>query len=289
MKSVIIGLENLVLSTKGRTGKETHVSAKMLIAPTLTLWEELAYSVNREVEDHWDNKIKKGIIPTHVLQQGQFNSARHQVEMYRLATGEADAVKKALNFRKFYGDALPKDLRYFGIGTGQALEMILPIANQQKMGVIAYDASQVGCDIGRSIIDQQAHNALGNDVYRADINFACRKKYIPSESARLLVASRVLSVLDKQEPHDLKPKHQRKMARTARRIGKLLSFLDALLIHPQPEDNPGVIWGDTTPDSLGLIAEFMAEGLGNKVEFRILGKIKFYMHTYTAALFVAKC
>jgi hypothetical protein len=119
---------------------------------------------------------------------------------------------------------------------------------------------------------------MDNAVLLADIEVACQTKYIKSGKANKLMACRVLDVLDSQE--------RGKMARTARRIGRLTSFLDALIMHPCSEDNPTAVWGDTTPHSLGEVVEHIQEGRGasRPLDVTELGKESFHGHIYTMVL-----
>ena len=253
---------------------------------------ELALSVNSNVADHWDQKILSGIVPTEVKNQGEVNSAKHAMEMTRLAEFEADVVTKLLDKEwktPAFGPA--EVIHYFGIGTGEALEKVSAVANQQNNDVMAYDISFVGYDNGRKLFEKQrnASNKSNNMAFLADIEFVCNK-FIHSGRSNKLIAGRVLDVLDNQEVGwKRKTKNWRKTARTSRKIGKLLEFLDVLLIHPRPEDNPHAVWGDSTPHTLEEITEYMEEGLmqrvfGGKVQFTLLGNHQFYNHIYTATL-----
>ena len=250
------------------------------------LEQELAGSVDFQVRKHWDRKILEGIVPTEIKDRGPVDSAKHSSEIEKLARFEADVIDKL--FTKEWGidlsDPAIRELHYFGIGTGRALHEVVEIANCARHEIVAYDTSKIACDYGKQVF--RAHRSgLNNRVFLADIEFACRKKYISKDKATKLIASRVLHVLDKEDPYwEREPRRARKTARTARKIGRLLSFLEVMLIHPCPEDNPNAIWGDTTPHRLEEIAEDMEDGLKGKVQLLKLGTVSFYSHVYTAAL-----
>jgi len=95
----------------------------------------------------------------------------------------------------------------------------------------------------------------------------------------------VLGVLDKEEENSEKPPSQRKMARVARKIGKLISLsTECLLLHACPEDNISAVWGDTTPHTLEEVIGYMQEGCGKTTRLSTTkyGTVRFHSHVYTA-------
>lgn len=205
--------------------------------------------------------------------------------MLRLAQFEIQTVQDL--FGNEWGKATDTDrpeLHYFGVGTGVALKGVANIANANSHKVVAYET----CSIGYLNAEEALERKTGevNAVRHADMCFACKRRYIRPDRARKLIASRVLDVLDTQENgYEKKPTHLRKTPRTAKRLGRLLRFLDVLLIHPCKDDNPHAIWGDSTPYSIEEIAEYMRAGLRSSPRVEKLGKISFHGNIYTAVLF----
>ena len=242
-----------------------------------TLKEELAESINPDVQDHWEKKISAGIVPTEVKKQVQVNPALHLEEMERLASFEVRVVQGLYDSQwKPGGRNTPGQLHYFGIGTGVALSRVRKIANENGDEVVAYDVCDAGYRAGLEAF--RGPPSVGNRVLLADIEVACQRRYIKPSKASKLVACRVLDVLDTQE--------RGKMARTARGIGKLTSFLDVLIMHPCSLDNPNAVWGDTTPHTLAEVLGHVQRGRGvaHPLDATELGKQTFHGHVYTMVL-----
>ena len=260
----------------------------------LSLEEELAYSVDPDTKDHWDRKILGGVVPTEVSLKGPVDEEKHRGEVVRLASFQIEIVRKLFDGEWSKENPL-ESFDYFGLGEAKDLREITIAANQKGVRVVGFDTSSVACDNANMVFEEvKKERDLGFDnvAMLADIEFACQKRFIfPSRSKRSgcgggkMLLSRILDVLDKQDKRwERKPIRGRKMARTARKIGKLLPFLEVLIIHPALDDNLDAIWGDTTPYHLETVVGFMQEGLGSRVELKRLGKIEFHKHIYTAAL-----
>lgn len=254
--------------------------------PSITMRQILENSVKSRVGEYWDRKITEGIIPTEVKQQGFVDMGKHNQEMEALTGFEVYTVSRL--FRCLWGsqsDEEIKELHYFGIGEGKALEDIVPIANFFGHRVVAYDVSSVACDNGVRAFMKET---IPGSIHSADIEIACGTRFIPKTGSIKIIASRVLGVLDKQEKNwEKKHSSKRKMARTARKIGKLVSSsAECLLIHACPEDNPNAVWGDTTSHSLEEILGYMQEGSGEVIRLRMTryGSVRFHSHIYTAVL-----
>jgi hypothetical protein len=245
---------------------------------------ELSQSVIEEVEAHWDKKIREGIIPTEVRLKGNVDLDFHARVMDSFAEFEAQIVSELLQTKWKPADPMrPAQIHYFGIGTGAGLAKVTPIANQNGHQVVAYDTCSAGYTNGIDIFASLG-SPLQNTVFMADMCFACQRRYIKPENSPKLIASRVLDILDSQEVNwKKKPRRKRKMARTARRIGRM-PYVDALIIHPCPEDNPHAIWGDTTLHTLEEIVDYMREGHCRNLDVTRLGRHDFHGHIYTAAL-----
>lgn len=251
---------------------------------------ELASSVGVDVESHWSNKVRAGIVPTEVSQNGGADPEKHAEEMNRLAEFETHAVGSLFQGDPIDAAAHQLELHYFGIGTGQAFKKVVTTANSSGYIVVGYDAALASCANGKRVLHeveiQKENHGLENLVFQADIEFACQPPYIDPRHARKLVVPRVLDVTDKQDPDwTHRAKRQRKLPRTARRIGKLLHFLeDILIIHPCANDNPKAIWGDTTPYTLISVVEYVKEGFKGELKWKSLGTVDFHGHIYTAIL-----
>lgn len=245
---------------------------------------ELSQSVEGEVERHWDKKIREGIVPTEVKLKGRVDLDYHAKQVEKFAEFEAGIVSELFpNIWKPADFNNPAQIHYFGIGTGAGLAEVAPIANKNGHEIVAYDTCSAGYTNGIDIF-AKLKSPVQNSVFLADICFACQSRYIPPDNSPKLMASRVLDILDSQEVNwKKKPPHKRKLARTARRIGKM-PYLDVLLIHPCPEDNPDAIWGDTTLHTLEEIVGYMKEGSSGDRNVKRLGTHSFHGHIYTAVL-----
>ncbi len=264
------------MKTGQRLTQEMRLEGELKLAFAL----ELEASVREDVCAHWNNKIHTGIIPTRM--RGKVTTEEHRINAENLARDQI-----AIFERLFATDWKPKDddpvyeLHYFGIGTGEVLQYLIPIANLARHTVIAYDTSDKGYAHGRTAIDL-AKDGLPNTVYMADVEFALQLRYIRPYSARKIVLARVLDILDKQEDGWEKiPYHLRKMARTARKLGSFLHYTEILILHPCPEDNSGVVWRDTTPHPLSDILGFMKEEAQVPFETILEGKVNYYGSVYS--------
>ena len=251
---------------------------------------ELSSSVIEEVRQHWQEKISNGIVLTEVKNRGTVDFSEHMREMHSLARFEGDVVDNLFKGRwkpKAGGDKV-SELHYFGIGLGTGLAQVVPVANRARHEIVAYDTCQIGCDNGAKVFAQQ-NSKYKNRVLLADIHFACKRRYIRPGKASKLIVPRVLDVLDTQDPdREKKLPRERKMAKTARRIGELLRHLEVLLIHPCKEDNLNAVCGDCTLHSLSEVLEYMEEGRKGKLDAQVLGTTSFFGHIYTAVVIGSK-
>lgn len=258
---------------------------KLSVRPALglSIEEKLRASVNPAVKKHWDKKIQGGIVPTETKLKGPIDWGFHETEIQRLAQFEATQAARVMEeITQHEGDSSEMEVHYFGIGLGHGLRRVTAIANLQGLNLTAYDVSTTACDTAREVFEdlQRLHwTGRTNEVFEADIEFACDEEFMSPNKARLIVAPRVLDILDKQDNEQ-----PRKMQRTCLRMGKLLSFLKILLIHPDVNGNEQAVWGDTTPHSLLEVAHFLQTGLGAEIAIRPLGTIDFHRHIYTAAV-----
>lgn len=257
----------------GGIGRKFQLELNQLVEQRLE--QELLASVDPKVQLHWDYKIAEGLTLTQVrLEGGRVNPADFQ-ELVDL-----EVAGFTLFLSRLGREAVGTEVHYFGIGLGVALKRIAMLANQAGMDVVAYDSSLVGCSNGKEVFFQLAGE--GNRVYQADIEFACRRKFISPARARVLVASRTLDVLDNvsQDPG--------KMRRTLRRIGKLMRYVKVLIIHPEPRGNEGKVWYDSTPSPLETVAELAGYGLPRKERGRIklarFGYARFIDRRYSGGL-----
>ena len=235
----------------------------------------LRQSVDPKVQRHWDYKIADGLTPAQLALEGRAVNKENFQELINL---EVEGFTLALS--RWGSNASGAEVHYFGIGLGLALEEIARLANQAGMNVIAYDSSLVGCSNGKEVFWKLGWE--GNRVYQADIEFACRRQFISPQRARIIVASRVLDVLDKVSGDP------GKMKRTLRRMGKLMRYLKALIIHPEPQGNEGVVWHDPIPSPLEHVAELASHGLPRKersmVKLTRLGYSNFVGYRYSGGL-----
>jgi hypothetical protein len=252
------------------------------------LRQELAQSVDPRVLAHWNRKISGGIVPTETLIKGEVDWAEHDEALSKLAQFEVDVVLslcqnqwKPANSKEL---AKVKMVHYVGVGNAEALLRVADVLLVLNHVITAYDTSEVGVKNAEAALEKVFGKGKSL-VFLADILSACQNKYISPKKGSKLILPRILDVLDTQElGWQEKLPRDRKMARTARRIGSLRPFLDVLLIHPCPEDNPGAIWGDTTPHALEEIKGYMEEGSRCELEFKKLGTHSFHGHVYTAVL-----
>jgi len=254
-----------------------RTAASLSTSVHLTLEQELLHSVVPSVEDHWNAKVLSGIIPTEVKQKGSVDLAIHVEALIRLAHFEAENVERIL---PSLGSLTGKKVHYGGIGTALALKLVTTICNKNGAEVVAYDTSSVACENGLRIfseVEYELSEPHVNTVFLADIEFACEERYLDPSTSRLLVLPRILDVLNNVS------KDPEKMARTAIRIGKMLEYLDVLVLHPEPEGNESAVFEDTTVSSLDVLAQYMAIGLGKPVELHRLAMTDHHGHIYTAA------
>ncbi len=253
-----------------------------------SLQEELTYelsqSVDLETEAHWQKKILEGIIPIELRIQGELTAAdmkEHFEELTKLAKFEESMLEQLFeNEWKVSPKSPISEMHYFGIGTGDGLARVAPLANAYRHAVVAYDTCSAGLENGERVFEK-LQSGIVNSLRLADILFACHKRYIRPGKASKLVASRVLDVLDKQEPGWAeKPPAFRKTARTARRIGRLLSHVEVFIIHRCPEDNPTAIWADSHPHTLSEVLGYMEEGAKSLVEYKCLGEVTYHGHLH---------
>lgn len=255
------------------------------IGASLALWqalaEELHRKINPDVADHWERKILEGIVPTEVKRRGLVDMDHHNREAEKLVNLEANTVLRLYeNQWKPAPNNRGTEIHYFGIGTGRALARVARIANIHGDHVIAYDVCPAGYNAGNDAF-RDSPKGTQNRVLFGDILNACKIKYIRPGWASKIIASRVLDVLDRQE--------WGKMERTARRLGRLSSFVDILIMYPCPEDNLNAIWGDTTPHPLEEVVGYMQEGRGDrKLEVTKEGSERFHGHVYTEILIRGK-
>lgn len=270
-----------------RTTAHLETSVSLTLADRLR--QELELSVNERVSLKWNDKIQEGIVPTEVKKRGEVNKIVHAEEMERLDAFVAGTVSHCLKERwKHAVRKNPKFIHFFGVGTGGAIERAARSANLYGYGLRAYDTCDEGCKNAERafcMITQSPDRTWENEVFRADIEFACDRRFIQPENSTAIVIPRVLDILDKQEVGWTRTRvKKRKMPRVARKLGDLVTFVDVLLVHPCPEDNVGVVWGDTTPHKLDLVLEYMEEGAQRKIHGKKLGKVLHHGHTYTAVL-----
>ncbi len=84
----------------------------------------------------------------------------------------------------------------------------------------------------------------------------------------------------------LKPKVMRRvMTMLGENLNKYPSRL--MLIHPFPEDNQGVRWGDTRPYTADELRKPLEQGLGRRVAMHRRGEIRYWHHTYACVVFEA--
>ncbi len=239
------------------------------------LEQELRASVDPKVQLHWDYKIGDGLTPAQLALEGR---AVNRKDFQELIDLEVRGFKLVLS--RLGSNALGAEAHYFGIGLGLGLEEITRLANQAGMSVIAYDSSLVGCSNGKEVFWKLGWE--GNRVYQADIEFACRRQFLTPQRARVLIASRVLDVLDNVSGDS------GKMGRTLRRMGKLLRYLKIQLIHPEPQGNEGKVWHDPTPSPLEHVAELAGHGLPRKergmVKLTRFGYATFVGYRYSGGL-----
>ncbi len=239
----------------------------------LDIAQILRSNINPSERKHWDKKIREGIIPTEATGQ-KIDPDAHQHEVQRRTTFE---VRKVTEVLAFCQDLQHKLVHYIGIGTADALPGVLNAVNKRGADLIAYDISRVGYENGQKVINS-IDSFCTNLCYQADIEFVCDPKFIDPDCSALLIVPRVLDVLDNVSGD----KH--KMERTAKRLGRLLEFLQGvLLIHPCPEGNEHAVFRDTTLYSLEQVLDYMEQGLGSKLRLSRLGTVEFYRHIYTAA------
>ncbi len=258
-----------------------EIRGELSLTPEPTL--DLALKVRSDIRDYWNAKIMDRIVPTEVKRLGPVDMEAHESALRKLAVEQAGLIEMLFAGPWKAKEADPIfELHYFGVGTGEALKLIAKIANRNKHTVVAWDTSDVGY-ANAAVIFDKLRSPLPNMIYLADIEDACNLQFLRPERARKLVIARVLDVLDKEdEGWEKIPYHERKMARTAREIGAMLTYLEVFLLHPSLEDNLGAIWGDTTPHPLEEVVGFMQEGCEVQIEATKLGKIDHYGHIYTA-------
>jgi hypothetical protein len=270
--------------------KEDTVMGSFSARNFVELEKELRSSVNPSIAEHWDRKIKNGIVPTETLLKSPSGVDRnyHAREVKRLIRFKLDMFARVLGFlRQNWGiqELHGKQLHYIGIGTAQAFKQIVSVANNNRLEVWGYDISKVSCNKGRRALDaleRKTPSPFTNHVFQADIEYACVERFMTPSRARLLFIPRVLDVLDNVA------EDREKMKRTASKIGRLLRFLNVLIIHPCPEGNEKAVFRDTALYSLQLVTKHMQQGLtesgaGGKVEAGRIGLIDFHNHLYTAA------
>ncbi len=240
------------------------------------LEQELRASVDPKVQLHWDYKITDGLTPAQVNLEGGTARPSDFQELVDL-----EVAGFTLLLSRLGDNARGSEVHYFGIGLGLALKKVTVLANQAGMDVIAYDSSLVGCSNGKEVFFQLGWE--GNRVLQADIEFACRRKFISPKRARVLMASRTLDVLDNvaQDPG--------KMRRTLHRIGKLMRFVKVIIIHPEPGGgNEGKVWHDPIPSPLETVAELAGCGLPRKergkVKLTRFGYANFLGYRYSGGL-----
>jgi hypothetical protein len=251
----------------------------------MTQLTELARSVDSKVRIHWDKKIAEGLI----LANEERNPERHAADMARFAEFEVQVI--AALFRNEWRLLEPtrsRKLHYFGVGTGEAFERVVAIANASHYAVTAYDVSVVAVDKAEECFNKNRARQR-NEAFWADIYVACQTKYIRPKEGTRIILTRVLDVLDSQEVDwERKPLEKRKTPETARRIGKLLSFAEVLLVHALPEENLDVLRGDSAPYTMEQICAYMEEGLGSEIETLYKEKVDCFGYRYTAVLIKRK-
>jgi hypothetical protein len=249
--------------------------------------------VNSQVARHWDNKIARGLIPSEALLQGNVDSELHDNEYQRLVDFEAFHVAKILNNMAGNECLRYKQLHYFGVGLSLALKEVTILANSKGMQVVAYDVSRLGNSNATAVFQELEPSPdlpFSNVSYQADITFACQDRFIDPAYTRLIVAPRILDVIAPGKSMSCtdaqtKAAKERKLRKTATRLGAMLDFLKVFLIHPCPEGNENAVFKDTTLYPLSLISGCMETGLGAQVRMSILGRVEFYRHLYTGVLF----
>ncbi len=270
------------------------VKPKLALVPRDNLEDELNLDprqnlellVNKEAREHWNQKIMEGIIPAEVKAEAQrkgvsVDKEKLRTEYQKLAMFEGLMVEVLFrDYKKTEKGSPPSELHYFGVGSGHALEFVTPIANKANHVVIAYDTSDEGYNNALRVFDRTG--TLPNTAYLADIEDACGVEYIEPDKAGVLVASRVLDILDKQEEswQDKHPKNCKAM-RVAKKIGAH-PLLDIVLIHRCPEDNPQALWEDATPHSLKKILWYMRKGARKPLVMDELGRTNFFDQLHKA-------
>jgi len=101
------------------------ITQSLQILPSI---REILEGINPNVSSYWDKKISQGIIPTEEMNKGYVDPYRHDQEMKRLMEFEVACVGSLFQGVWGKGNEVIKKLHYFGIGTGLALERIVPIA-----------------------------------------------------------------------------------------------------------------------------------------------------------------
>lgn len=298
---------------------------RQIHSTSVSLEQELGQHIDPRIERHWENKTLAGIIPTEALRQGlpeEEIRQRHKQETRHLVEFQVGTIIPVIQ-------ALPETanemhnkrfelIHYFGVGTKEAVEVleeVVKTANDLGKEIVVYDVCKAGCANATDVVKKlkrkrPASRIVSNRVLKADIEYVCDERFISPGGSVLIIAARVLDVLDNEEEavHNsvrrnifanrpwadqnygmrqwtIKYFEGKKMARTAEKMGKLLKFLKVYLLHPEPVGNERAIWGDTTPSHLEVVAEFMSRGLESEVCFRRLGTMNFWGHIYTAALF----
>lgn len=165
---------------------------------------------------------------------------------------------------------------HLGLGELHDLMYILPAMNKH-LEIELVDASQVVCRRAKKRLNRILSWRNFGAVRHPQIHFADAEKYINGgsyDSAMTLLVhlSRILQFMPREKAQS-----------TLKGLGRgLRAHRRIVIVHPFPEDNQNVTWGNTIPHQLGDLYGAIQDGAESTVRINRERKIPYFNQVYTA-------
>ena len=239
-------------------------------------------SVLFEREAHWDRKLRSrfSLAPRDLVREGGITKEKYERENAILGSFSSYHVVKEL--RRLRYEVAPNKLHYANVailGIGLTRDWgFVSSANELGMEVKAFDVSTVACRNGDRFFRWLSKRpcpfpAVQNYVEHAEAGKSDLGDLVDFQNTFLIYAGQFIQILSTAPKDRVMSDMGRFLKLPHRRI---------IFVHPFPNDNSGVEWGDTTPYSMDEIVNPLEASLSAKVEVKFFQHCRYFHHVYAA-------